>query len=64
LRQSLNRPIQSLNVPIFATLPGIKPQFCGANVPLAVWRAQRPLVGLPRWRHRYAMFSQTVFSSV
>src|SRR6202020_1189405 len=27
LRQSLNRPIQSLKVPIFATLPGIKPRF-------------------------------------
>src|SRR5258708_19315575 len=32
LRQSLNSPTQSLNVPIFATLPGIKTSlFCGSG---------------------------------
>src|ERR1700730_16845285 len=51
LRQSSNRPTQSLNVPIFATLPGIRPQPfpCSAGlmapgIPSTALRASLPAV--------------------
>src|SRR6202044_3494215 len=45
LRQSLNMPIQSLNVPIFATFPGITPsKFYDSLLPSLRFENRRPLL--------------------